>query len=525
MRRSGLLAIMALSSALHAAGMARTELPAQDGLKFLRIARQFQAQPWIDVIRGSDQHPLYPAAVAAVEPLVAAAIGPGPVAWRLAAQGVSAIASVLLLAPLFGLARGLFDERTARVACLLYAVLPLPGEVGHDTLSDPLAWLLFATALHLGLRAWNEARPWLGLGAGVAAGLGYWTRPEVAVVAGVVLGLLAARAVAGIVRDRDHRIVLSGAWARSPAAVMGAAFLALVGLYAAIKGEVSEKLALRRAAGVSSRHDATRRVAHALPPGLDDSRWDFSPKEESRRPVSPRPGMLGAIEKAGMAWVEAMGWVLAPLVCWGAARVRAGRGRFVAAAYALAFGAVLVRHAAGLGYLSGRHTVTLVIAGLPWAAAGVVDVGRRLAGGLAPTPAPWRRRAVLASLLLVGVMLQARPAHAGRWGHLAAGRWLAEHAEPGAAVLDTRGWAAFASGCRAYDPWHVRQAFTDSRLAYVVIGEDELRAPSRRAATWRAVLAHGAEPVAAFPARPEGREAAVRVFRLRRAVSWQGLGS
>ena len=58
--RRPLLAIVVLAAALHGLGIARTILPAQDGLKFIRIARLFQHAPAADVIRSSDQHPLYP---------------------------------------------------------------------------------------------------------------------------------------------------------------------------------------------------------------------------------------------------------------------------------------------------------------------------------------------------------------------------------------------------------------------------------------------------------------------------------
>jgi len=73
--RRALLAIVLLAAALHAIGLARAILPAQDGLKFIRIAREFQRRPWIDVVRGSDQHPLYPALVAVTEPVIAAVAG------------------------------------------------------------------------------------------------------------------------------------------------------------------------------------------------------------------------------------------------------------------------------------------------------------------------------------------------------------------------------------------------------------------------------------------------------------------
>ena len=66
-----LLAVVVLAAVLHGISIARSLLPAQDGLKFIRIARQFQNDPWPDVVRDTDQHSLYPALIAAVEPLFA----------------------------------------------------------------------------------------------------------------------------------------------------------------------------------------------------------------------------------------------------------------------------------------------------------------------------------------------------------------------------------------------------------------------------------------------------------------------
>ena len=179
--RRRLLAIVVLAAGLHALGIARTILPAQDGLKFIRIAREFQERPAIDVIRGSDQHPLYPALIALAEPLVAWFAGPGPDAWRIAAQGVAALASIALLLPLYGLTRALFDDRIAALAAFLFVVLPLPAEVGHDTLSDSLGLLAALAALRLGAAALAPGRKGVGTspGCGLAAGLGYLARPEV----------------------------------------------------------------------------------------------------------------------------------------------------------------------------------------------------------------------------------------------------------------------------------------------------------------------------------------------------------
>jgi hypothetical protein len=508
--------IALLAVACHAIGIARTSLPAQDGLKFLAVARQFQTQPWLDVIRGSDRHPLYPLSIALTEPVAARFVGHGPDSYRLAAQGISSLASVLVLLPLFGLGAALFDAGTATLACLLWVVLPLPAEIGHDTLSDPLALLLLALALHAAERAWTTGRAGAAVGCGLAAGLGYWARPEVAVAAVAACGLAGARWIwCRFGQPLSHGPALTAAGRRPLVpALLGGSFLAMVGLYALAKGEVSEKLALRRAAAIVSEHDAARKPAHWLPPGLDDPRWDFAPKEESSAPRST--GVGRAAGRAFLSWVEATGWLLAPLALWGAVRVRSGPGRWMVGAYAVVFGAVVIRHAAIFGYLSPRHMLGLVIAALPWSAAGLVDA----LGSVGPRRG---RRVVAAVVAAAAILVLAKPSHPSRWGHLQAGRWLARHVAPGEAVLDTRGWAAFVSGCRAYDPWHVRQALGDARLSFIVIGADELSAPSRRAETWRSLLAFAAEPVAAFPAREQGTGRDVLVYRFRRPASWEGL--
>src|SRR5262249_20780343 len=161
----------------------------------------------------------------------------------------------------------------------------------------------------------------------------------------------------------------------------------------------------------------------------------------------------------------------------------------------------LVRHVVLLGYLSDRHVLPLVAVALPWAAAGTDLCARGIAGVLgwtAPRARRWGAAGVVVALLAAVLLPQAQPGHRRRWGHGAAGRWLAAHAGPAEAVLDTRGWAAFVADRPSYDYWHVRQALTDARLAYIVVGDDELSARSRRGATLRAVLAYAASPVAAF---------------------------
>ena len=84
------------------------------------------------------------------------------------------------------MARVLFDERIATLAVVIYVLLPLPGEVGHDTLSDSLALLGFVSALRLGEMALHSRGWHASVACGLVAGLGFLARPEVLVAPAAV---------------------------------------------------------------------------------------------------------------------------------------------------------------------------------------------------------------------------------------------------------------------------------------------------------------------------------------------------
>jgi hypothetical protein len=528
--RRMLVAVILLATALHSISIARSLLPAQDGLKIIRVAREFQRDTWPDVVRDTDLHPLYPALVAAAEPLVATLAGPGPDAWRIAAQSVAAIASIALLVPLYGLARSLFGPLIAGLAIAIYTLLPQPAEVGHDTLSDSLGLLAMLLSLRFGCLAlrtgdWRQA-----LGAGLAGGLGYLARPEV-ILAPLAVAL--AWIVVGARRQRLHP-----AFAAPVLPALGLSALVLVGGYALVKGQVSEKLALRHGASLGDQQIMMRPVPQFLPKGLNDTRWDFSPKEDSDR--TPIHGPLQAGHWIVLQWWDELCWGFAVMTVWGLVRQRFILGlcrdanrdgdgdgqteRLVLGLFAAVMLLVLVRHGTSLGYLSGRHTLALVAISTPWAAAGTFVCMRGLKLKLPWSPRVAYAAGLLGTTLVVGILVvyQLRPSHPSRWGHWAAGQWLAQHARPTDVVLDTRGWARFVSGVPGYDYWHVRQALTDSRLSYVVVGHDELESQSPRARTLCALLTRAATPVHEFPAFAGEHNVGVWIYRFRRPDSWEG---
>jgi Dolichyl-phosphate-mannose-protein mannosyltransferase len=519
--------VVAVAVGFHLLGMVRSNLPAQDGLKFLRFAAEFHRQPWLAVLKDCDQHPLYPATIAVCEPVVSLVLGHGPETWRLTGQLVSTTASILLLFPLFGLAMALFGDRAAAtLAALLWALLPLPIAVGHDTLSDPLALLSVATALWLGESALRTNRLAPGLWCGIVSGLGYLARPEVAVVPVAVMAVAGARALLAWSRAaRPTERPDSTRWAAIPSlSGLALSFLVIVGIYGIAKEGLSEKLSVRRLLRLPSPHALAGKKPHPLPESFSEGPWNFDPKEESGH--NSHIPFVNAVMCVANGWVQGMGWAFALFALWGAARVSAGSGKWLIVAYIVIFAAAAIRHATALGYLSERHELSIVLASLPWAAAGAMLCGRRLLARMDASETRSRRLGMLGLTAIValafGVQLW-KPGHPSRWGHGAAGRWLAEHAQPGDKVLDTRGWARFVSKKDGYDYWHVRQAVTDHGLAYFVVTAEELAAPSLRAKTLRAVLDYTSQCVATFPGRKGGAGADVLVYRYHCPATWEGL--
>lgn len=527
--RRWLIAIALFAAALNVVGISRTLVPALDGLKFLSVARQFQNQPLADVVRGSDQHPLYPALVAVVEPAFASIMGPGPETWRVAAQGVSAVASLLLLVPLYCFARALFDERVALIAAFIYILLPVPAEVGRDVLANAVGLCATFFSLWLGARAIRTGRWPSAMAAGLAGGLGFLARPE-AILAPLAIGLAwGARAVWA----REFRALFRSF---APLA-LAVGTLICVGSYATVKGQVSEKLAFRRAATLGAPAIVQRSVPQPLPPGLDGAKLDLSPKEESSHEALGGPARV--FVWVFRQWWDELCWGFAIMAIWGLSRQRfilglCGRpdqddegaaARLALGAFVVVHLAALIRHGSTLGYLSGRHVIPLVVASTPWAAAGTFVCLRGLGLKLSWSPRTKRAALVAASCLVVAVLsvYQVRTSHESRRGHWEAGRWLAQNAKPGDRVLDTRGWARFvADKLVGYDYWHVRQALGDRGLAFVVVSRDELEADSPRARTLSALLAHAATPVQDFPVRVGERDVGARIYRVNQPISWEG---
>ncbi len=477
-------AVIGLACTIQAVGIARTKLPSHDGLKLLRTAAQFQTEPWMDVVRATDRHPLYPMLVAVCEPFFRALLGPGADTWRITAQTISGAAAVLTLVPLYLLSRRLFGAPAAWWTCLLWTILPIPAEIGHDTVADSVALSLFAVGLLSLLNAGGGRSIAWAVVAGVCAGAGYWTKPESALLGGV-------GAVWLLVTPGTTGLSAISRWSR--AAALLAPLLIIAGGYVVVKGELSEKLALRRTLGLppSAAANPIESPAKGFPAKLDDE------------PIEIESGLANSVAAVGGAWARVLGVLLAPLAGAGLVLApRDGPNRLLRW-YLLAATTLLIRHVSLFHYLSSRHLLTLGLVVLPWVGWRLTILGRRVANWLRLNCGMGRacRIGAASAMVAAGLCAQNKELHDSREAHWQAGRWLAAASRPEGSVFDTHGWAAFVASRAWHDPWHLRHALADSRLKYFVVEAVEIDDPGPRGEALRSILAKVATPVARFRAR------------------------
>lgn len=187
----GAVLLVALAARLGVA--ARAEAIAQDGVTYLQMARRLAAGRTQGIVEKFAYPPGYPAAVS----LVGRATGAeSPEAWIRAGMGVSIAMSLVALAAMYWIARATFGHGAAIATVLILGLSGGYTQISCDVLSDSTAAAMVLVSVALGAGALGALRRrsprallW-AVGAGLAAGAGYLTRPEAmlgAIVAGVLM--------------------------------------------------------------------------------------------------------------------------------------------------------------------------------------------------------------------------------------------------------------------------------------------------------------------------------------------------
>jgi 4-amino-4-deoxy-L-arabinose transferase-like glycosyltransferase len=546
------IALVCLSALVQAVVIHRAVVPSVDAVRFVETARAIDEQGILPVARTEHEQPLFPAWVWLVHEGVEHVAGEFPSAWALSAQLAAAVALVLTIVPVYFLSVRLFGPAAGLAGSILFCLLPEVSRLGAEGISDSTHLLFFTLAFwavveYFGVKP-TGCNPWacvcLLSSAGVATAVAALARAEVLVLPAA---LVAAWTVCQF-RPRWRR-PWAGLAVEGGCFVLGFA-LVMVPYLASVESQLGTAQS-EPSPGVAPPGFTT--------PGLATPVFESWMSFDVKEPGSSirRRGLAGAIPQFAEELADAFHyWVgaLALLGLWRLRRVETRPADVFVRLFVVLFLAAALWFTAVEGYLSARHLMVVVVAGIGCAGYGALGVGEWLgawfhkpgATGVSPGATGvspvlplrhWRdasgtraagsgtraagsgtRRLGWAIVLLaaVGCLPRTlRPLHAEHLAHRQAGHWLAVRADAPGAVLDTRGWAGLYSARSAYRYEDAEQALGDPRLAYIVLLREELESGSNRSRTLRRLLQPAGRPAAIFPPPGDsqaGRQA-VAIYR------------
>jgi hypothetical protein len=475
-----------------------------------------------------------------------------PRAWQMSAQLVSAVASLLLIVPMFYLGRELFERRIAFWACVLFQCLPTSGKIMGDGLSDTLFLLFACSALWLACRALRlHSWPSFAL-TGLAGGLAYLTRPEGALIIAAAGTVLAAMQLRRTWRQAWSKVLLQGgALTAASLAVMTPYMIVIRGL--TVKNTPNLMMNRQRpdadwenrlrpqppADNRRSQADAPSTKLFAVWYSSDRSVQELlsSVSDISELPhLRPPSRSLWALKafaiEIGKGFFYIV-WLPALLgLWWRRERFLAVPGVWVGFLVCSALTALLYRMAEKMGYLSDRHLLLVILCGSYWAVAGTILLGEKFALGAARLwpGRPWTDGRIwsLGFLLLLAILPLPRTLsrlHAERAGFRSLGHWLSRYTEPGDFIEDPYCWAyyyagrVFVEGCSGL-PAHHPGCF------YVVMEKSSNRHPhlvSLRAAVEHTLKKRDAEIIHTENVHRGREEVALEVWKVPGPYQWMPL--
>lgn len=477
--------LLALAIGVRAWHISHTEVTARDGVGFIRYAWQLGSRPWGPVLRENAHPPLYPLAILAASWPVRRLM-PGPEAFhmQLAAQAASAMASVLLVVPMYFLGRRLFGPRVAFWSVVLFQCLPVGSRAFSDALSEAVFFVMLASALALAARAFDGLRvQWFAL-SGLFGGLAYLTRPEGALVVLALLAVLIGHQMAPVRAPRLRLAACAGA-AAAAAAVVALPYVLVIG-HVTNKTTGMDVLRAGTGGGDAGRADGSR----ASPdlgggPALAAPLAVYWSEAKDQGRLLRLGWSLSAVGGEALRGFHYFGWLPALLaVYWYWGRFYRRPVGWLVLGLCVMQTLLLWRVAYVAGYLAERHALLFVFCGLPWAVAGTRVLGAaasracwhaaaalgRPRGRLAARLCDARAWSVAMLLATAGAGLPRtlEPLHTNRAGYHAAGLWLAEHATKSDAIVDPFCWAELYSGYL----FRSKEPTTFDRL-FIVLGGSE----------------------------------------------------
>lgn len=511
------LAILGLALCLRVACVYQTPLVGADSARFLAAAEHFEHDRHLDGVADA-YHPLTAYLIAQIHSVqrvfLPADLDPFQErVWReRAGVALSVITGLLAVWLLMDLTRWLFPSISACWVGLLAACQPHLVRSAGDVMSDSLFLALFLFALREAVRWAREPRGWAALTAGGTVGAAYLARPEALVLLGVI-------PLFWFLRERSRLGQwFSGKWI-SGSLIFTLMAAALILPYAQsiswLAGEYV--ITLKKSLGVVGFCGGWGAFSSGiLASGFGASGFGGAPGLEEVMGSGEvlRAGLLDGVDLKILLevlrrwWTTAPEWVAAPALVGIVVLYRRSRkeaeeaeedggtlGRWGPLLFGLAAGAmicVLLRlvAVAGPGYLSRRHTFTLVLLCLPFAAAGYLAMGAQLHR--------WSRQRVprqLGAVLLaiVAVAPAAKVLRGDRWDQLAqkqAGILIYDRFGAGESILSNREKIAYyACGSLTlihYDPADVTQRAKRQERAWIAYYREDFQevCPEYDAQSW-----------------------------------------
>jgi hypothetical protein len=448
--RTALVALVLLCVALKGILLAREPILARDGIHYIKFAHDlsssddelsmryatglsFATVTKAEVLKKHPYHPGYPLAIAGLAKLWQVYL-PGdlsPEQWQWCAHAAASLAGVLLVIPLFGLARCFLPTSSAWAATALFLILPATVQITTDSLAESWLLLFMFSGLWCLVQAVREPKPrWFAL-AGLCAGCGYLVRLEALLLpAAGMLILITQRWWCGT--NMPWKAALKGAL------VLGGCFVVVASPYMVLIGKFSNRPSMNQLVPLAellpapSWQGPLMCLASRQQDGVNGQRVDAVKLWDAVKLVVTAHG------KAGHYFL----WPLAAIgavMLWRARRTDPAVGLW--GCVTIVHVAMLLRLAYSAGYTSERHTLLLVsIASIP-GVVGINHVIRRYLSRIGPIH-------FLIALVVVGLCLPRalQPLHAGQEGHRQAGIWLSTRLSFLDTLTDPYQWVSFYAG-------------------------------------------------------------------------------
>lgn len=437
--RSAMLILLLLALTLKITVLLQKPILARDGILQLQYAFELSERPWTSVIRESPFHPWYAYSVL-VTSQIFQWFEPGiltPDQWQWCGHLSSSFAGLLMIFPLYGLARSWLPIRVAWIGSLLFLILPSVVHTTSDVLTE--SWyLVFALgamwAMVHGVK--SQRSSWFVV-SGLLAGSAYLVRVEALILPMTCLLWI-------VIRNWQNHVWIPTLSSFRNLLLLICCFLLPPLPYMLTIGTWSNRPAAKQLLAAQQSNDMPVGTSHLL------AMQRLQPGVNGR--VNETIEFIDALTVVVATHGRAGHYLLWPLALLGFILIM--RSRHSEPAF-LVFNCFTVLHlvmicrlAAVAGYTSERHTLMLVVLAAQVAALGLTYASSMMQRFLSISRISSRMVTVVLLMVLglVNLPRSVQPLHRSQEGHRQAGLWLADHMEYQDHLVDPYQWASFYAG-------------------------------------------------------------------------------